>query len=324
MRRAAIVAAVLLAASAARAAAPRRVAIPLSGGGSAVAFHDLVFAPRLGRMLASGGRAGRIFLVDVSSRGVENVAGFAEGISADGAADGALAVDRASMTLVLADPRTGSFAASAALAFAPGTVRYAASTREAWVTEPEEERIEIFAVVEATSSPSLRHASFILVQGGPESLVIDGARGRAYTNLREGMTLAIDLQTHETIARWPNGCKESRGLALDEKAGRLFTACAEGKVVVLDATREGRMLSLWTTSAGLDAVAYGAAPRRLYVPNAAAADLSALDVAPDGKLSPAWTARTAEGARCAAADDRGGVWVCDPGRGRLLLFQDAR
>ena len=41
-----------------------------------------------------------------------------------------------------------------------------------------------------------------------------------------------------------------------------------------------------------------------------------------GKLTLLVNGTTAHGAHCAAADDRGGVWVCDPANGRLLLFTD--
>jgi hypothetical protein len=35
------------------------------------------------------------------------------------------------------------------------------------------------------------------------------------------------------------------------------------------------------------------------------------------------TVKTAEGAHCAAADDRDQVYVCDPAKGRVLIIKDA-
>ena len=39
--------------------------------------------------------------------------------------------------------------------------------------------------------------------------------------------VAIELKSHKELARWKNGCKGSRGIALDEKRGLLFV----GKVL---------------------------------------------------------------------------------------------
>ena len=46
----------------------------------------------------------------------------------------------------------------------------------------------------------------ILAPGGPESLVIDSSRERAYTHLWSGSTLAIDLKKRKILETWPNKC----------------------------------------------------------------------------------------------------------------------
>ena len=320
---------------AAAARGPRKAVLPLPGGEAGIGFDDIVFASTLGKVLAPGGRTGRLYLVDPSSRSVESVEGFSANsaykgghafgaTSADEAEGQVLVLDRAAMTLGLADPATGRVVASTAVASAPDYVRYVAPRHEAWVTEPDDQRIEVFAVSADTAAPSLTHAAFIFVEDGPESLAVDLPRKRAYTNLRHRMTMAIDINSHEVAGRWPNGCRDARGIALDAKAGFVFTACAEGKVVALDATRDGRMLSIADVSAGADRLAFSSTLRRLYVPGAPDGTLTALDVAADGKLLPVWTAGVPDESHCAAADDRGGVWVCDPARGRLLLFLDTK
>ena len=62
----------------------------------------------------------------------------------------------------------------------PDYVRYVAPTHEVWVTEPREHRIEIFSL-DQKLTPT--HAAFIDISGGPESLLVDRATGRAYANL---------------------------------------------------------------------------------------------------------------------------------------------
>ncbi|HKO59300.1 MAG TPA: hypothetical protein VJ276_25765 [Thermoanaerobaculia bacterium] len=46
--------------------------------------------------------------------------------------------------------------------------------------------------------------------------MIDPHGGRAYTHLWSGTSVAIDLRSRTIIAKWPNGCSGSRGIAYDE------------------------------------------------------------------------------------------------------------
>src|SRR5437762_1248233 len=84
-------------------------------------------------------------------------------------------------------------------------MRFVAPRSEVWVTEPDAEKIEIFTVPTG-ATPTPVHAADIAVRGGPESLVVDAAHGRAYTHLWHGQTFAIDVAARSIAARWPNGC----------------------------------------------------------------------------------------------------------------------
>src|SRR5678815_3222046 len=112
---------------------------------------------------------------------------------------------------------------------------------ELWVTEPGADRVEVLKVT-LGNPPTLASAGFIGIDGGPESLVIDATRSRAYTHLWHAKTVAIDLKTKAVVANWENGCDASRGIALDEARGLLFAACSEGKVTALDVD-DGALLS---------------------------------------------------------------------------------
>src|SRR6185295_3421600 len=104
------------------------------------------------------------------------------------------------------------------LAASPDYVRWVAPTGEVWVTEPDAEQIEVFtAPPDGTSAP--KQAALVKVKGGPESLVIDPTRGRAYTHLWKSATVAVDLRSRAIVATWPNSCEGSRGIALDERRG---------------------------------------------------------------------------------------------------------
>src|SRR5262249_2982932 len=146
------------------------------------------------------------------------------------------------------DPGAGHSIGFAPVSASPDYARYVAATGEVWVTEPDAEKIEVFSVADATRPVSVGSVS---VAGGPESLVIDGTRARAYTFLWGGGAVAIDVQTRMIAEQYPNGCAASRGLALDEARGFLFAGCHEGKAVTLDVAHGGQQLGMVTSGDGV-------------------------------------------------------------------------
>ena len=311
------------------AAAPR--AIRLSPGDRGIGFDDLGFSRGLRKVLVPAGGSGRIDLVDPDSFAVTStvrgastayVGGHGDGItSADSDGVRLFATDRTSKRVLVVNPTTGALLASAPLTGHPDYVRWVGGTAELWVTEPDEERIEVFSL---GSDNALRAAGQLRVAGGPESLVIDEAGKRAFTHLWKGLTLAIDVGKRSILAKWPNGCRGSRGIAFDERDGIVFAACAEGKLVAMDVKHDGRKLGAVTTGAGVDVIAYNATLRHAYVPAAESGDLTVVSVSAGGELRNLRVVPTAKGAHCVAADDRAHAWVCDPVHGQLLLVTDAR
>lgn len=305
--------------------------IPLPGGEGGIGFDDLTFSPRLHRVIAPAGRTGNLDLIDPATREITAIPGFstASGFggghgqgttSADEGRGLIFASDRSKRMLLVVDPAKREVIASTALAAGPDYVRFVAATGEVWVTEPGAQQIEIFSVPEHGAPV---HAATVRVPGGPESLVIDATRGRAYTHLWKDETVAIDLKTRAIVDRWKNGCEGSRGIALDEEHGLLFAGCDEGKATAIDLKKGGAVVSSQPTGKGVDVIAYAPRLKHLYVPGEESATLSVLAVSAEGKLSTVASVPTAKGAHCVAADDRGGAWICDPHHGRLLLYQDA-
>jgi hypothetical protein len=324
----------LLAPAAARAGASLSVAapvaIPLRDGAPGIGFDDLRYAPGLRRVLVPAGRTGRLLLLDPETRAVLAVGGFRAreryagghdfgATSADAGADLLFVTDRTARRLVVVDPHRLAIVSSAPLAAEPDYVRYVPG-HQLWVTEPSAEQIEVFSLASPASPPA--RVGSIPVPGGPESLGIDPGRGRAFANLWQGRTVAIDLAARRVVADWPNGCRGSRGLALDEASGRLLVACAEGVVRVLDAPHGGKPLSQASVGRGVDGIAWSATRRHVYAPAARAATLTILALSPSGRLSRLASVSVAEGSHCAAADDAGRVFVCDPAGGRLLELRD--
>ena len=306
--------------------------IPLPGGAGGIGFDDLSFAPTLGKLLVPAGRTGHLDLIDPLSRQIVPIAGFsAQGSFVQGHGEGTtsadfgrgliFATDRTALKLVVLDPAARAVVAKAELAGSPDYVRWVAPTGEIWVTQPDKDRIEIFTLP-ASGPPVPTHKEFVAVPGGPESLVVDAQRGRAYTNLWKEKTLAIDLKTRAIVARWPNRCADSRGIALDAQRGLLFAGCAEGKAVVLDLLHDGAVRDTLSAGSGVDIIDYNPRLGHLYLPGGKSATMAILGVSKAGKLSLLATVKTARAAHCVVADDHHQAWVCDPRHGRLLLVDD--
>jgi hypothetical protein len=317
--------------SASEANGQRFTPVALPGGPRSIGFDDLTFAPAFHRVLAPAGRTGKLDLVDPATHAVEPVEGFATSIlgpfgheqgttSADEGGGFIYAIDRSTKLVETVDPAARKIVAKAQLAGSPDYVRWVAPARQVWVTEPDDDRIEVFSL-EGTP-PTPKHSAFIKVDGGPESLVIDVKNQRAFTHLWKASTLAIDVRSRAIVATWANGCDGSRGIALDEARGLVFAGCSEGKAVVLDVAHEGKQLSRASTGKGVDVIAYSQSLRHLYVPGASSATLTVLAVGDDGQLGAIATIPSAGGAHCVTADDQGGVWVCDPEHGQLLFWKD--
>jgi hypothetical protein len=317
--------------AASRDAGPLVTAVALPGGPPGIGFDDVGYAPVLKKVIAPAGRSGNLDLVDPVTLEVTPIGGFsvsvgftpgshADGVtSADEGSGVLLALDRNAQEIRVVDPATRSIVFSTPLAGGADYVRSVGSTGEAWVTEPSKGQIEIFKVP-AGSAPAL--SGSIAVTGGPEALVIDEARGRAYTNSFGGQTYAIDLAQRKIVETWKNGCALSLGLALDGARGFLFVACATGSVVVLDVAKGGTKLGELGQGAGLDILSFSPRLHHLYVPGATSGDLGIVGISAAGVPSLLGVVATAPGAQGVAADDFGNAWVCDPSGGRLLKVAD--
>jgi hypothetical protein len=309
--------------------AAQATALVLPDGAGGIGFDDLRFSSRLHRVLAPAGRTGKLDLIDPATQAIESIDGFSseksfggghgEGTtSVDDGAGHLFASDRGRIEVAIIDPAAKQITSTAKLAGSPDYVRWVEPLHEVWVTEPGKKQIEYFAF----DGTKLTHKGAIDVPGGPESLVIDATRGRAYTHTWHDESVAIDLSKHAEVARWKNGCAASRGIALDEPQGVLFIGCEEGKATAIDVVHGGKQLGAADTGKGVDIIAYAPALRHLYVPGGDSATLSIIGVDGAGTLAVLGTVPAAEDAHCATVDESGHAYVCDPKRGALLIVPD--
>lgn len=249
-------------------APPAKIALP--DGERGVGFDDLQYAPGLKRILVPAGRTGRFVLLDPLTRVLLPIGGFSttavfhgghgdgttSAVELEGQPGKVVATDRGSRTLEIVDANAKRIVASVTLDGAPDYVRFVPSSGQVWVTEPGKKEIEVLAqglAINGKSPTGLSHLGTIAVPGGPESLIVDAGRGRAYTHTWKDQSYAIDLQSRRIVATWANGCQRARGIALDGKRGFLFAGCAEGRVTVVDVT-SGKLLAAAPAGTDVDSI----------------------------------------------------------------------
>jgi hypothetical protein len=294
------------------------------------------FSGDLSTLLVPAGRTGDLDFVDPSAERVTSVSGFSSSASYTGdssfgvtsADEGngiVYATDRTSQLLYVVDPGQKAIVASVGLAATPGYVRYVSPTNEVWVTEPDQAQIEIFTLPSSEkTAPS--HSAFISVPGGPLSLEIDamlgadgGGSGVAYTQTATN-TVAIDVSARAITGQWSNGCMMSEGIAVDSTNGWVMSACAEGKVFVLNT--QGTTLGSVSVLGGVGQVTYDPQAQRLYVPSALASAIGVVSLGSNGIPQLLGSVTTTGGGACAVTAGGGAVYVCAPAQGDLLFVHD--
>lgn len=308
--------------------------IKIPGGEHGIGFDDIGYAAPLNRIMVPAGATGNLVLIDPATDGLTVISGVSasplknkgkrrhrEGTSSAMYAEGYLfASDHSPAEIVMISPLTHEVVARTKLQSDSDYVRYVARTHEVWVTEPGAQQIQVFKLA-VTLKPVLTPETVIHIAGGPEALEIDNARNRAYSNLDQSKTVEMELTSHKILAEWPNTCKGSNGIAIDEEHDHVFVAC-NNKIVTLAPVEQGKVIASAPAGSDIDIISYSPKLHHLYVPGASSATLTIFDAAPSGKLASLAVYRTARGAHCVTDDNNGHVFVCDPRAGEILKIDD--
>jgi hypothetical protein len=326
-----------------------------------ITFDDMAYDPGLGKLIVPLDGTGRLALLDPKTLDVKYIDGFSKinpttngqgGSTSATVAHGLIyALDNSALKIQVIDPNKGAIIGSVDVQSFPDFIRYVAVTNELWVTEGDPEQIEVFSL-NNPSSPVPVSTGAISVPNGPEYLIIDNSHGLAYTNQPpNGTTAVIQVQTHDVIAQWGNGCSSARGMALDVEQGWLFVACSEGKVVILDTANNGHQVSSINYGGGLDLVAYNPKLHHVYIPSGTSSVMGifGINIGPRATRTPnlhapatptpppnlptstitivtimlrLGTVDTGDKDRCIVNDDQGHVWVCDSANDQLLMISD--
>ena len=99
-----------------------------------------------------------------------------------------------------------------------------------------------------------------------EAMKLEIGGPRIFLNATEKSEVAvINREKRAVVARWPvTGGKVNVGVALDEAHHRLFIACREGKLMVMDSDT-GKVLQTLPIATGVDDIVYDPVSKRIYV-----------------------------------------------------------
>ena len=98
-----------------------------------------------------------------------------------------------------------------------------------------------------------------------EAMALEKSSPKIYVNNKaKGQVDVVDREKREVIASWPvTKCKGPVAIAFDEANHRLFVACRDGNVAVLD-TQSGKEVTSLSITNGVDDAVYDPASKRLY------------------------------------------------------------
>ena len=295
----------------------RNLPLPDNNTGD-VSMDYIAYDPGTDSVWVPGGNTGAVDVVDAATGKVRQIPGFPTSeVESDGAkrvlgptavsvGEGVVYIgNRGDSTVCAFDSRSLERGACGHLDSMPDGVAYVAPTKEVWVTTPRDKSIRVL------DGKTLEQKAKLTFEGNPEGYAVDTKRGRFYTNLEDkDRTLAIDLKTQKTVATWNPSCgKEGpHGLAVDAKADHLFVACST-LAEVLDAGRDGAILSMVDTGEGVDDINYAPATHVLYVGAARAAKLTIAYANDNGRLAIVAQVPTHEGVRNGIVSKNGTIYL---------------
>jgi YVTN family beta-propeller protein len=147
-------------------------------------------------------------------------------------------------------------------------------------------------------------AGTIALAGKPE-LAVDDGKGTVFVNLEDkSEVVALDPTALKVKGRWSLApCEEPTGLAIDRAHRRLFAACANKMMVVVDAD-SGKVVTTLPIGQGPDGAAFDADRQLAFSPNGRDGTVTVIrEVAPD-KFEVVQTVETAKSARTIDLDPR--------------------
>ena len=177
---------------------------------------------------------------------------------------------------------------------------------DAVVYEPRHREVYVFNhtgnSVTVINAKAASVSATIQLEGNPEFAVADETSGRIYCNIEDKSEVAvIDTEKHKVVGYWKLAPgEEPSGIALDARHHRLFCACHNEFMVMLD-TENGKVIAHVPIGAGVDGCAFDDSTQLVFASCGDGTTTIAREEAPD-KLIVVQVLPTQRGARTMALD----------------------
>jgi glutamine cyclotransferase len=160
-------------------------------------------------------------------------------------------------------------------------------------------------------------ARVVALPGKPEFFAVDGA-GNAYINMADTASIAkVNITSGNVEATWPmQNCKAPHGLAYDKQSNRLFSGCANNRLVVVDAS-DGRNVDNLPIGSQSDGVSLDARRRLVFTSNGPGT-LTAIGIGAGDHYSVARTVPTFFGGRNMTLDPVTGTLYVTHGHMKVM------
>jgi YVTN family beta-propeller protein len=164
-------------------------------------------------------------------------------------------------SVVVFDPSTLKVAGTIAVGTRPDGTIFDPFTRRVFTFNAGSKDSTVIDVVSGTVDGT------VALGGKPEFAVSDG-RGRIFDNIEDKSEIAvIDTKKMDVIARWPLApCESPSGIAIDKLRARLFVACENEMMAVVNA-KSGKVVTTIPTGKGADGAVFDPRSRDVLIPN---------------------------------------------------------
>ena len=154
------------------------------------------------------------------------------------------------------------------------------------------------------NAKAMAMSATIQLDGNPEFAAVDEKAGRIYCNIENKSEVAvIDTGTHEVVAHWPLAQgEEPSGIALDARHHRLFSACHNKLMMMLD-TETGKVIASAPIGADVDGCAFDDSIQLVFASCGDGTTTIAREEGSD-KLTVVQVLKTERGARTMALDPK--------------------
>jgi YVTN family beta-propeller protein len=187
-------------------------------------------------------------------------------------------------------------------------VKISGHNPDAILYDPQSQHIYAFnghsSSVTVVDAKTAKELSTFALPGRPE-FAVTNAQGRIFVNLEDKNAVAvIDAASGAVRSTWPlPGCDGPTGLALDTAHRRLFSACANKRLIVLD-SESGRKIAELPIGAHVDAAAFDPETSLVFTSNGDSADVTVVDAATLDRYTVRGSLKTATGSKTMALDPR--------------------